>query len=235
MSKKIVVEKEVVEKLYQNNSIKKCAETLGVAISTMKRILKRNGIELRVQKKDIDYDSMVDMYNSGTQIRDIAEHFNVSKSYIQNKLKERGIDISIKYSRRITTYAGYIMILKPDHPYCDSKGYVREHRLVMEEHLGRYLEPTEVVHHINHVRDDNRIENLVLYKGYNEHNKTHTGDIKKSINIVELRECADKYTLEDLAKKFGVTVPTIKNRLKRYNIQRAKRYNNQHKRRNDKI
>lgn len=50
---------------------------------------------------------------------------------------------------------------------------VREHRYLMEQFLGRKLGGNEVVHHINGVRDDNRIENLqIMVK--NEHDREHT-------------------------------------------------------------
>ena len=56
---------------------------------------------------------------------------------------------------------GYVMRKIPNHPR--NSGYVFEHILVMEEFLGRPLEKGENIHHINGIRDDNRIENLELW------------------------------------------------------------------------
>lgn len=57
---------------------------------------------------------------------------------------------------------GYILVRAVGHPMASREGYVMQHRLVMAKHLGRMLTRGEVVHHLNRVKDDNRIENLVL-------------------------------------------------------------------------
>jgi len=47
---------------------------------------------------------------------------------------------------------------------------IKQARWIMEQYLGRILCPTEIVHHINGDRRDNRIENLEI--------KTHGGHIR---------------------------------------------------------
>lgn len=70
---------------------------------------------------------------------------------------------------RVIDKDGYVLLARHDHPYADRQGYVREHRLVMEQVLGRYLLPTEVVHHGERGRQDNDPSNLKVYESNAEH------------------------------------------------------------------
>ena len=76
---------------------------------------------------------------------------------------------------------GYRLLYRPGHPMATKNGYIMEHRLVMAEHLGRNLLETEVVHHINGEKADNRVENLLVMQA-SEHNQKTKGERRTIIN-----------------------------------------------------
>jgi hypothetical protein len=86
--------------------------------------------------------------------------------------KQRGIDCNLPLlcapagSGSIKKGQGYRVICKKEFrgmPHADKKGRIAEHTYIMMKHLGRPLKKGENVHHINGIRDDNRIENLELW------------------------------------------------------------------------
>lgn len=97
------------------------------------------------------------------------------------RVKERGKPTFHKPS-------GYWLVkLPPDDPMIEmanGQSYVRQHRLVMADHIGRPLDQDETVHHVNHDRGDNRIENLQLMARA-DHDAMHQAD--------RLRARAEKY------------------------------------------
>lgn len=73
--------------------------------------------------------------------------------------------------RKINAY-GYVQVLAHGHPKAHD-GYVYEHILVAERALGEYLPTGSVIHHINGIKDDNRLENLWWFKSRGEHIAYH--------------------------------------------------------------
>ena len=77
---------------------------------------------------------------------------------------------------------GFKKLNKPKHTYktikIDGK-WIREHRYIMQQHLGRKLESWEHVHHINDDSSDNRLENLVVLS--NSDHQRHELEFRKKI------------------------------------------------------
>ncbi len=67
----------------------------------------------------------------------------------------------------------YRIAYRPDHPDAPKSGWMMEHRLVMEQHLGRRLSATEVVHHVDHDGLNNSIGNLMLCESRGAHLAEH--------------------------------------------------------------
>jgi len=107
----------------------------------------------------------------------IAVQCGVSDSTIAQWLKKLSIKTRIGNwnGGQFISNTGYRYILAPGHPngLVKSKNgksrYVPEHVLVMEKKIGRFLHDKETVHHLNGIKTDNRIENLVLMRSQKEH------------------------------------------------------------------
>ena len=82
---------------------------------------------------------------------------------------------------------GYIQIRKTDHHFADCNGYIMEHHLVWEQHNNAILLPWSSVHHINEIRTDNRIGNLIAFSR-GQHSDHHLKERRE--NEINKRKCA---------------------------------------------
>lgn len=108
--------------------------------------------------------------------------------YGTRKCKQCGKDFTIPVKRPQKEFCNYKCASAYKHDNCTprpwkgkdgyrylhimGRGKVQEHVLIMEEHIGRRLEKTEVVHHIDGTRDNNDISNLLLLTR-SEHSALH--------------------------------------------------------------
>lgn len=63
-------------------------------------------------------------------------------------------------------------------------GYRLEHHLVMYNKIGRFLDPGEIIHHINGNKLDNRVENLYLFSSVSDHKRAHNSLEEIAMDLV---------------------------------------------------
>jgi hypothetical protein len=176
---------EYIDKLRTLQSI---AEEVGCCKTQLCRAMERHGIDRRrrtskyllINNKDWLRKAYID---DGRSMNNIAKEVGCKVGVLHDAFKAMGINTrsdkeayALQYKdipnlgdktsnwkggRRVTD-KGYIYLFAPDHPFADKRGTVFEHRLVMEHLLGRYLNPSEVVHHVDGNKQNNDPSNLLV-------------------------------------------------------------------------
>lgn len=89
----------------------------------------------------------------------------------------------------------YKTIHLPSHPRARSTGHVDEHVVVAEAKLGRYLLPSEVVHHKDEDRQNNDPENLHVFTSQAEHARYHKSLHPEQMVTLTCPACGKKFTV----------------------------------------
>lgn len=205
-------------------------------------------------------DEMTQMYESGMSLQEISDRLGseewqpywkdrIGKEYspsqkIVNKamlragatLRSRGAPLDRNgfwKGGRVIDKDGYVLVKAPNHPHSTKSGYVREHRLVMEKTLGRYMLPQEVVHHRDGNTQNNDPENLELFATNSDHlsETTHGSSpdkTREAIRVVAERRRAwwpmptilrwhfdDGLQLAQIGELLGMVAPSVAKALRR--------------------
>lgn len=159
------------EYIIKRKSMGEIARENKIAVGSVYNYLKYYNIQTRKQATPEQYERIANK-NRGKPSK--LKGTKKSKEFCEKISKARKGDFRnpTAFGGNFKIKSGYRYIYNPTHPNASKDGYVMEHILVMEKRIGRYLKDYEVVHHINKIRNDNRIENLRLMS-FREHASFH--------------------------------------------------------------
>jgi hypothetical protein len=216
-------DREILRKVYrQQGSLNKTAKYFGVSKKLILNYMKKFGLSRNKNTQNIpiqiDLDKLKKFLDEGLRAYEIAEKFGISHTTLQRICNKHNIVLDRYHNGKTKKDSGYILVYKPNHPRADKHGYVPEHTLIMEKHIDRYLNDNEVVHHINGIKDDNKLKNLQIMD-VDEHKKYHSRQERKKASIKEvLKLQREGWKIKEIAKKFNLSPDGLRKKLKKAGV-----------------
>lgn len=93
--------------------------------------------------------------------------------YVLNRIGRKGVENPAWKGGRFVSNRNYVYCYSPNNPRAIFGCYVAEHLLIAERVLGKPLSSSNVMHHINGNKEDNRNSNLVICEDRGYHNTLH--------------------------------------------------------------
>ena len=178
----------IVQLFQELGSTRLVADKVEMSVSMIGHILNKKGIPTpRTGRRhnpyaacDIHSAKVLEMCEAGYNLSQIARVVGTKNEEVKKFLRRNGVtkefpkatfgEKHYAWKGRLLDKDGYVLIHCKGHPNARKHThYIFEHRLVVEADLGRYLLPTEVIHHLDGDKQNNSIENLQVFQSNGEH------------------------------------------------------------------